>query len=106
MAYAGIFNEPIEIYKFFTEKNKYGEDVTVREKVFSTRAKVGHIGGSRSVINNEIQVPYMKNFVVRIYAPVFDDSYIKYRGKFYRVESIDEDKEMQQKVVITQLVNE
>lgn len=106
MAFAGLFNEQVEIYKFFTIKNKYGEEVTDREKVFSTRAKVGHIGGSRTVINNEIQTPYMKNFVVRIYVPVFDDSYIKYKDKFYRVVSIDENREMQQKVIIAELVNE
>lgn len=106
MAFAGLFNEPIEVYKFFTEKNEYGEEITIRNKVFSTRAKVGHIGGSRTVINSEIQTPYMKNFVVRIYVPVFDDSFIKYNGKFWRVTSIDEDKELQQKVVITEIVNE
>lgn len=106
MALAGLFNELVDIYKFFKQKNDYGEEVTYREKVFSTRAKVGHIGGSRSVINNEIQTPYTKNFVLRIYAPVFDDSYIKYQDKFYRVISIDTDREMQQKVVITELVNE
>lgn len=106
MAFAGLFNEPVEIYRFFTVKNKYGEEVTDREKVFSTRAKVSHAGGSRSLINNEIQTPYIKTFVLRIYVPCFDDSWIKYRDKFYRVTSIDEDKAMQQKVVIAEEVNE
>lgn len=106
MAFAGLFNEPIEVYKFFTQKNDYGEEVTYREKVFSTRAKVGHISGSRTVINNEIQTPYVKNFVCRIYVPVFDDSFIKYEGKFYRVISIDTNKDLQQKVVIGEIVNE
>lgn len=106
MAFAGLFNELVDIYKFFKEKNDYGEEVTCREKIFSTRAKVGHAGGSRTVINNEIMTPYLKNFVLRIYAPVFDDSYIKYKGKFYQVISIDEDRTMQQKVVVAALVNE
>lgn len=106
MAFAGLFNEPIEIYKFFRVKNDYGEEVVDREKIFSTRAKVGHTSGSRTVINNEIQYPYIRNFVLRIYAPVFEECYIKYKKKFYRVIGIDEDREMQQKVVIAEEVNE
>lgn len=106
MAQAGLFNEPIEIYDKVSTRNQFGEQVDTMTLVYSTRAKVGHIGGSRSVINNEIVTPYQKNFVVRIYVPVTDTSQIKYENKYYQVTSIDTDKVLQQKTVITQLVNE
>lgn len=104
--YAGLLNECIEIWDFTSTKDSKG--VVREEKYLSyqTRAKIGHTGGSRSVINDEIATPYTKNFVMRIYVPVNDTSWIKYDGKFYRVTSIDADKSMQQKVITTVLVQE
>lgn len=104
--FAGFLNEEVEIYDIVSSRNDYGEQVDDRAKVYSTRAKVGHAGGSRSVINNEIVTPYSKNFVLRIYVPVTDTSWIKYLGKFYRVVSIDVDKASQSQTIITELVNE
>ena len=104
MAYAGLFNEPIQIYEHTKTKNAFGEEETSLSLLYETRAKVGHVGGSRQVINNEIETPYQKNFVIRIYVPITDTSWIKYEGKYYRVTSIDKDNGLQQQVVITELV--
>lgn len=104
MAFAGLFNEPVEIYDFTKTKSTYGVVTETITKVYETRAKVGHIGGSRQVINNEIETPYSKNFVMRIYVPVTDTSWVKYDGKYYRVTSIDTDRALQQKVVVTEQV--
>lgn len=106
MAFAGLFNEKIEIYDFTQTKSRIGVVTSTIQKVYETRAKVGHIGGSRTVINSEIVTSYEKNFVVRIYVPVTDTSWIKYQGKYYRVLSIDKDIAMQQQVIVTQLVED
>lgn len=102
--FAGLLNEPIQIYDFTKTKSSYGVVSDVLTLTYETRAKVSHIGGSRQVINGEIETPYSKNFVMRIYVPIKDTSWIKYDGKYYRVTSIDRDKAMQQTVVITQEV--
>lgn len=106
MAYAGLFNEKVEIYDFQKTKSDTGVIKSNMQLIYTTRAKVGHIGGSRTIINEEIVTPYSKNFVLRMYVPVTDTSWIKYEGKYYRVTSIDKDKAMQQQVVITELVQE
>lgn len=104
--FAGQLNECIEIYDFVTTKSKTGVVTETMTLSYQTRAKVGHISGSRQVINNEIVTPYVKNFVIRFYVPVNDTSWIKYNGKYYRVTSIDANKELQQKIVIGELVQE
>ena len=106
MAYAGLFNEKVEIFDFVQTKSNIGVITNEMVKIYDTRAKVGHISGSRTVINSEIQVPYMKNFVLRVYVPVTETCWIKYDGKYYRVTSIDVDRAMQQQVVTTELVQE
>ena len=104
--WAGLLNEKIEIYSPSSTRNSFGEQVDEMVLSYTTRAKVGHISGSRSVIDYEIQVPYQKNFVMRIYVPITEVDWIKYKGKFYRILSIEEDIQVQQKVIITELVNE
>ena len=106
MAWAGLFNEKVEIYDFVKTKSDIGVVSETQEKTYETRAKVGHVSGSRTVINDEIQTPYTKNFVLRYYVPVHDTSWIKYKDKFYRVCSIDKDLALQQQVIIGQLVEE
>lgn len=103
---AGLLNEKIEIYEIEYVRDDYGAAKGTPKLIYTTRAKVGHISGSRTVINSEIQTPYSKNFVMRIYVPITDTCWIKYEGKYYRVLSIDEDKHIQQKVVVTEIVNE
>lgn len=104
--YAGLLREKIEIYDFVKTKSTTGVISETQTKTYECRAKVGHISGSRQVINGEITTPYVKNFVCRIYVPVGDSSQIKYKDKFYRVISIDKDPEMQQQVIIAELVEE
>jgi hypothetical protein len=104
--WAGLLEECIEIWDATTVKNDYGEAKETRALSYSTRAKVGHVGGNRTVINSEIQIPYQKNFVVRAYVPIKDTSWIKYNDKYYRVLSIELDRQLKQKIIITEIVNE
>jgi SPP1 family predicted phage head-tail adaptor len=104
--FAGVLTEKIEIYDFVTSKSDIGVISETRNLIYTTRAKVGHVSGSRTVINNEITIPYTKNFVIRYYVPITDTCWIKYNDKFYRVMSIDKDPEMQQQIIIGELVEE
>lgn len=104
--FAGLLREEISIYKLTTSRNSFGEEVETRTKNRTTRAKVGHASGSRSVINSEVQYPYQRVFVIRMGVPINEDCWIEYKGKNYRVLSIDEDPELQQQVINTEVVNE
>lgn len=106
MAFAGQFNEEIEIYSVTNTADNYGGSTSYMTLAYSTRAKVGHIGGSRAVLNSEIQFPYQKNFVVRYYVPVNDTDVIKYNSSYYTILSIDENREMQMKTIVTEIENE
>lgn len=106
MANAGLFKEQIQIYREVKVQNDFGELVSQLQLVYTTMAKVQHLSGTRTVINSEIQFPYHKNFVIRMYVPIQDDDQILYHGKYYRVTSIDPDPELWQKLVTTEIVNE
>ena len=104
MAWSGRLNEPIEIYDIVTRRNAFGEDERDMEKIYETRAQVIYTGGSRVNINSEMQVPYTKRFIMRIYVPITETSWIKWKDRFYEVTSIEESREYQEKSVTTQLV--
>ena len=104
--FAGLLNEKIDIYENVVTRTAHGSAPVTPQLIYSTRAKVGHIGGSRSVINSEIQYPYTKNFVVRSYVPVTENCLIKYKNSYYVISSIDEDPSLSQKTIITQILQE
>lgn len=104
--WAGLRNESIDIMRYSNQANEYGEIVKTLVKEYTTRAKVVHLSGSRTVRNDEIQYPYNKTFVLRWKSPITEDNLIRWQGKLWRVMSIDNDKDMMQTVVITEIVNE
>ena len=124
MAFAGKYNEKVYVYNFLRSKNDYGEEVdysplsysyataydpnnpTAYCAYYATRADVIYTGGARNVLNNEIQTPYTKNFIVRNYVPVTDESWILWKDNYYRVTSIDESRQYQEITLSTELVNE
>lgn len=106
MAWAGKYNEPIEIWDIESGRNAFGEQVDDRVKTYETRAQVVYTGGIRGIRNDEIQTPYTKSFIVRIYVPVTDTSWIKWKDNFYRVTSIDSSRQYQEQTITTSLVNE
>lgn len=97
--YAGRLNEKIEVIRHTTVKNDYGEDTSYSYTSAYYRAGTSHQSTSRSLINNEIQYPYQKQFTVRIYADIEEDDEIKYRNTYYLIESIEENREMQNKLI-------
>ena len=97
--YAGILKKKIEVYRKSVIKNAFGEEVETYTKVHSYRAGVSHQSTSRTVINSEIQYPYTKFLVVRIYADILEEDIILLDGKYYRISSIEPNDDLQNKRV-------
>ena len=124
MAFAGKLNEPIKVWNFKRGKNEFGEEVDYSPLNYSeytaydpddtesnctyydTRAKVIYTGGIRNVLNNEVQTPYTKSFIVRAYVPVTDESWISWKDTYYRVTSFDISREYNEITITTEKVNE
>lgn len=94
---SGVLKERIDVYRKTVVKNDFGEEVESYIKVHSYRAGVSHQSTRRTVINYEIQYPYTKYLVVRIYADIEDNDIILYKDKYYRITSIEENDDRQNK---------
>lgn len=103
---AGIINEIIAIYRQMEVQSDYGDISTSYQFMNFTRASVEHSLGNRKIQNDEIFYDYSKTFTVRIYVDVQETDRIKYRGKFYRVISIEANTHQQKQLILTELVNE
>ena len=97
--FAGILKKKIEVYRKSVIKNDFGEEVETYTKVHSYRAGVSHQSTSRTVINSEIQYPYTKFLIVRIYADIIEEDVILLDGKYYRITSIELNDDLQNKRV-------
>ena len=53
MAWAGLFNEVVDIMKYAPSTNEYGEVTKTLTREYTTRAKVVHLSGSRTVRNDD-----------------------------------------------------
>ena len=61
---------------------------------------------NRSVQVNEVFYDQTKVFIVRRYVDIDENCRIKYQDKFYRIISIDSNREQNQKTIICDRVNE
>lgn len=101
--WAGILNEKILVHRYTKTKDDYGQEKVVDTVIGEYRAGVSHQSTSRSVINSEISYPYQKRFIVRIYADITEVDEIEYNGKMYLIESIEENRELQNKMITVSL---
>ncbi len=103
---AGLLKELIEIYAPNLTTNEYGEQVQEYIKHYTTRAEVIYNSGNRNQTNNEVVFEYSRTFKVRFYVPLAENYQIKYRGKMYRILSIEPIQPYNHKVIQTELINE
>lgn len=103
---AGLLNDIIEIQKLITTKDAYGSDIETYEYFLKTKAQVIYSSGNRLITNNEITFNYNTTFVVRYYIEVIESMRIKFQSRYYRILSIEQDKRLQKKTIITELINE
>lgn len=103
---AGRLTEKIVILKPTITVNEVGEQETTYQEERTTRAELLLNGGNRNISNDEISFSYNKTFNVRIYIDLDEFCRIKWNGKYYRILSIETDKENQYKTIYTELINE
>lgn len=104
---AGLLKEVISVEKAITVTDDYGasKDCWVKA-IDSTRAKVSYSNGNRTNENSEIFFAYEVVFTVRIYHQINEKMRIVWKNRKYRILSIEENKEQQQLIIKTELINE
>jgi hypothetical protein len=103
---AGILTENITIKRPTVEKNAYGEEVVSYDTIWTTRARVVHTGGGRTVENESIFYNQTKTLEVRDYVPVDYYDIIEWDGRKYRVIDIEPFKAQQKTSIKIELIND
>ncbi len=103
---AGAYENIIKILKHSVIQTASGQQKESWEVIKQTRANVRQTSGNRTDQNNEVFYEYMKTFIVHKFVEVDEFDRIEYNGKQYRILSIDEDRHLNQKTIMTELVNE
>lgn len=102
---AGTLKEIIKVLEPTTVKDDFGStNIQYLEKIV-TRASVQYKDGKREVENNEIINSYQFIFIIRSYHKVSEKMLIEWKGKKYKILSIDNTEQSKQ-VIISELVNE
>ena len=103
---AGAYEHIISIMKHKVSQSESGEQREYWDKGMTTRAALQSNSGARTDSNNEIFYEYTKTFVVHRYVDVDEFDRICYKCRYYRILSIDEDRHLNQKTIVAELVNE
>lgn len=104
---AGILEETIKILKLNKRKSDFGAQLdTYTESENTIRAGVVENSGNRITDNFEIFYDYTKKFYVRRYVQLDEFDRILYKGKQWRILSINDDRHLNQKIITAELVNE
>ncbi len=104
---AGKLNQRVEFWSLKLDTDEFGHEKYDYELSFSTKASIKYNNGNRLIENQEIVYDNTLTFKIRSYCPVQDTDRIKYRNKWYRILSVnDEYNKHNQKIIITELINE
>lgn len=103
---AGFLNNIIEFEKRIVTSNVYNEQYVDYVKCSACRAQVIYNNGNRAIENNEMVVNYSPTFVIRQYHDINETMRIKFNGKYYRIISIVPNNKLQNKTILTELINE
>ena len=103
---AGILTEPITFRKASIVKNQYGQEETYWDNYIITRGNVKFNSGNRVTENNEILNTYTVIFTVRNYHKIDEFMRVLWKGKLYRILSIENSREKQSLTINAELINE
>lgn len=103
---ASDLNERIQIYQAIDTRTPTHAFDTEYEYKCSTRARVNYNSGSLTTSNEEIFYPVSRTFIVRHYVPVVDTDQIRWDNKKWQILTIDRNREFNNIVIKTALVNE
>lgn len=104
--FAGTLNEFIDILQPIVVKNDFGEQKTVYEKKYSTRARLMHRGGNRVNENGDMTYNYTKQIQIRDKAPIKEYDIVVWNDKQYRILEIEPDKKAMALIITLDLINE
>lgn len=103
----GKLKERINFERQVVTTDLYGHEKYSYENAFSTRAEIHYNNGNRLIENSEIFYDNSLTFKVQSYCPVEDTMRIKYNDKYYRIISVNDEKNhLRQKIIIAELINE
>ena len=104
---AGTLNEIITVEELEVIKNEYGEEQTQNYKYkYKTRAQVVYNSGNRTNDNNEIFFATDVNFQIRYYHNIKELDRIKWKDNYYRILSIERNRQFQFIKLKCTLINE
>lgn len=103
---AGRLNEIIKIFHPEIVYNEFGEATENFKELYTTRARVDHNSGTRTIENNEVVFDYTKTFNVRSYVPVCNVDRIEYQGKMYRILTTQARRDYNDIMITAELINE
>ena len=103
---SGLLTEQIKILRPEITRNAFGEQEEEYKDHYTTKARVLHNSGRRSVENGEILHSYEKTVEVWKYVDVVETDFILLDGKQYRILSIEDDKTQQKKIITIELIND
>ncbi len=102
---AGLLKDTIIFQNVTKTVDEYGGNSYSYEDVIVTKAQVNFNGGNREDSNDEIHYSYTIDFTIRGYHQINEDMIVLYKGKRYRIISID-DTIIEKKRIITELIND
>lgn len=103
---AGAYENRISILRHVVTQSYSGFQDENWQLSTQTRANVHNTSGNRVDENNAIFYDYTKTFTVHKYVNIDEFDIIKYNDKYYRILSIDEDRHLNQKVIVAELLED
>lgn len=103
---ASDLEERIQIFSRNVERVGGGAGTESFTYKCSTRARVNYASGSRTLDNQEIFYDVNRTFIVRYYVPVVDTDEIRWNGQRWQILSIDKNREYNDIIINTTLINE
>lgn len=104
---AGLLTEVVTVEQPIIAKDDFGATEHLwKPIIINTRAKVSYSSGGRANENNEIVFAYEVLFTMRIYHQINERMRIIWKNRKYRILSIEYNREQQQQIIKTELINE
>ena len=103
---AGLLRDLIEVYKPELSSNEYGEQIQNYVRAYITKSQVQFRGGNKGESNNEVVSNYTVTFTIRRYNQIAENYLIKWYDRKYRILSIEDNRQLNYKRIIGELINE
>lgn len=103
---AGLLTENVDIMRPTTVRTVYGDEHVDYYVEYQTRARVENMTSQRTEENSEVLYNFQKRFTLRVYVPVQEFDRIRWKGKYYRIVSLEKDEREMRITVIGELVND